>query len=356
MRIAITADTHLRRKDETPERYRALEFILEELTKKGIDHLIIAGDTFDKDFSNYADFEELCNRYPKVRVLLLPGNHDIEIGQRFFASKQIKVFEQPTVESIDDLELVFVPYRVGKTIDEVLVELRHDGKLPERWVLIGHGDYIGRGKEINPYEPGVHMFITRSAINEHKPLRVILGHIHKPSFTGRVVQLGSPYPIDISETGRRHFIVYNTATDEIEELIVPTDRICFVETLTVFPGDDEIDLVKTKIDEMVKSWGLSSEEMTKVRLRLRVCGYCCDKAALRDALQDHLANLGIAIYEDGPDLSELNVASDLDEQKVELLRRAIASIDRYTPDDSSASKDQIITKIMEIVFEEKKSR
>lgn len=354
MKIAITADAHLRRRDETPERYVALEKILEEISKLGITDLIIAGDTFDKESSNYSDFESLCNRYPHIRVVLLPGNHDPEIKQRFFGSKQIRVFEEPGVESINDLAFVFVPYRPVQTIDEVIAELKHNGRLPEKWVLVGHGDYIAGRKEINPYEPGSYMFITRSAIKEHSPLHVILGHIHKPSVIGAVIYPGSPHPIDINETGKRRFIVYDTAANEIEEVIVPTDRIYFIETLTVFPGDDEIEIMRRKIDSMVKTWNLSEEELRKAQLRLLVRGYCYDKQALTEALKNHLAKIGITLYDEGgPDFSELGVVSEVAEEKIGLLQRAIEKLDEYSLGEFSASKDDIIAKMMEFVFGKK---
>ena len=75
MTVALTADVHLRTKIDHPERYNALENILEQIEAEGIKILIIAGDLFDKDFRNYADFEKLCKKHPDVQLEIIPGNH-----------------------------------------------------------------------------------------------------------------------------------------------------------------------------------------------------------------------------------------------------------------------------------------
>ena len=49
MKIAVTADVHLTTREDNPERFNALEDILGSLEGLGIEHLIIAGDLFNKD-------------------------------------------------------------------------------------------------------------------------------------------------------------------------------------------------------------------------------------------------------------------------------------------------------------------
>tara|TARA_Y100000310_G_C20324759_1_gene642424 strand:+ start:549 stop:722 length:174 start_codon:yes stop_codon:yes gene_type:complete len=55
MKIAITGDVHLTRKSEHPERYNAIENIMDQLIANNIDNLIIAGDLFDADTNNYSE-------------------------------------------------------------------------------------------------------------------------------------------------------------------------------------------------------------------------------------------------------------------------------------------------------------
>ena len=72
MKIAITADVHLRTEGEHPERYAALENILEQTRDIDIKHLIIAGDLFDTEFQNYSEFETLCTKYDDLDLFIIP--------------------------------------------------------------------------------------------------------------------------------------------------------------------------------------------------------------------------------------------------------------------------------------------
>ena len=81
MKVAVTADVHLRTRLDHPERYNALENIFEQIEAEGIHTLIIAGDLFDKDFCTYVQFERLCRAHPSVHVHIIPGNHDSGIGE-----------------------------------------------------------------------------------------------------------------------------------------------------------------------------------------------------------------------------------------------------------------------------------
>ena len=69
MKIAITADVHLASFSETPERYNALEDMINQVLAENIDKLFICGDLFHQDFNNYTDFEKLASLfYKKVQI------------------------------------------------------------------------------------------------------------------------------------------------------------------------------------------------------------------------------------------------------------------------------------------------
>ncbi len=59
MKIAITSDNHLRKKDEYPERWNALKDIVKQNEDLGVDILVIAGDLFDKDYVNYSEIDSI---------------------------------------------------------------------------------------------------------------------------------------------------------------------------------------------------------------------------------------------------------------------------------------------------------
>ncbi len=62
MKIAFTADVHLTSRKIHPERFKALDTILTQMKKEGCTILIVAGDLFDKDLRNYAEFDAICKK------------------------------------------------------------------------------------------------------------------------------------------------------------------------------------------------------------------------------------------------------------------------------------------------------
>ena len=78
MKLALTADIHLTSRAEHPERFAALENILDQMSASAISILIVAGDLFDASSKNYAELEEICKRpvYRDIEFLIIPGNHD----------------------------------------------------------------------------------------------------------------------------------------------------------------------------------------------------------------------------------------------------------------------------------------
>ena len=97
MKIAITADCHLTTIEDHPERYQAFENILDQLVKRNIEVLIVAGDLFDKGMTNYADFEGICRKkkYQTIQIRVLPGNHDPNLKEGNFTAPNINVISEP---------------------------------------------------------------------------------------------------------------------------------------------------------------------------------------------------------------------------------------------------------------------
>ncbi|HOK55780.1 MAG TPA: metallophosphoesterase family protein [bacterium] len=355
MKIAITSDVHLKNCSESPERYNALENIFSKITHKGISELIIAGDLFDKDYNNYSDFDELCKKYPNVSVSIIPGNHDYKIENRFFAATNIKVITEPQIKEIDGLPILFLPYNPEKSMDEVIVEFSHRNTFPERWILIGHGDYITINKELNPYEPGFYMPLTAMTVNNYNPAKVILGHIHKHSEFGKVVYPGSPCGLDINETGKRRFLIYDTQSLVLEYETVETDVIYFNETILMYPMDDEISYLKDRFYEIIQKWQLSEDELKKVKLRLFLKGYTKDKNVITQNLVQIVRDKGIEFYDSsGPDTSELKILKETDRERILLLNKVkikieniVKSIDKR---ECVSSTDDIMKKVMELIF------
>lgn len=179
MKIALTADIHLISQIKTPERFSALQSILNDMKQEQIDNLIIAGDLFNEDQSNVSEIETLLKDYPKFSIHIIPGNHDENLRNSHFTGEQFHIYEEPVVIKLGNIDFGFIPYQKNKTMGKNISQIQKeiDGK---DWILISHGDFYSVRKEQNPIEPGEYMPLTRKDLSRFKPKLTFLGHIHKP--------------------------------------------------------------------------------------------------------------------------------------------------------------------------------
>jgi DNA repair exonuclease SbcCD nuclease subunit len=327
MKIAITADLHLRSREQRPERFAALENIFAQLRAMQAQTLIIAGDLFDAQFDNFAEFEALC-RQPEnrsIQVLIIPGNHDPNLTQAAFTAENVRVFSQPELVAPEPggANFLLIPYRDGRSMGDVLSAFQ--GQLqPRRWVLVGHGDWMGNARAAKTYESGVYMPLSQRELDIFAPARAFLGHIHAPSDGPIVWYPGSPCGMDISETGRRRFLVYDPASNYVETRLVDTQMIFFNRAFTVYPVEDEAAALTEMLQSWIADWGLAPGERSKVRVRVRLNGYATDKNRLKQAV---LSNLDGCQLESEPDLADVSVTTDIRRgQVVDLVRKKIAEL------------------------------
>ena len=306
MRIAITADLHLTTRNRNPERFNGLTNILNKLLDLEIETLIVAGDLFDEAIHNYVEFDALCDQtnYRKIRIVVIPGNHDFLLNQKFFTAQNVQVVSQPTLIHFDEdgLKFLLLPYVMNKTMGEFIAE--KSSKLPtNRWVLIGHGDWTERMNKPNPYEPGVYMPLTKIDVENFKPTRVILGHVHRPIDIGILHNPGSPCGLDIRETGRRRFLIIDSQSGTIKSEPVDSDFIFFNEVVTVLPIEDEIEQITKDVERRIEKWQLSESEIPKVSVQVKVRGFSSNKRKLMQAIKEGFKKF--QFYKDHePDLSE----------------------------------------------------
>lgn len=355
MKIAFTADLHLTSRKAHPERYRSLENILQQMHDDKIDTVIVGGDLFNESCQNYSDFEAIC-RDPKnwgIRFFVLPGNHDPHIEEKVIAAENVRVITQPLVESFGSsrLTFLFVPYTNDMTMGEAVAAYR--SKLPrDEWVLIGHGDWVEGMKESNPLEPGVYMPLTRTDVEMFRPNRVLLGHIHKPTDRGIVYYPGSPCSLDVTETGRRRFLVMDTETKTLTPRIVQTDTLYMNESIVVLPVEDEDEQVRSLIKSMIAKWGITENEKSKIRLRLNVSGVVTDKRRLKKTLD--IALRGIPLYEDQEvDITGVSVTED--SERTEIARRVADHITElnWPSTGGEPDKDQILLEALHAIYGDK---
>lgn len=312
MKIAITADLHLTSLETHPERFHALNDILGKMVEQGIGHLIIAGDLFDASSQNYADFDALCReeRFRNLKLHVIPGNHDERLSPQLIAAPNVEIMSEPVLKPIAEsgLLFLFVPYLPGKTMGEMIAPFQTD--LPnQNWVLVGHGDWSEGLQEPNPLEPGVYMPLTRVDIEAYRPVRTFLGHIHKAATDGKVYYPGSPCPIDITETGHRKFLIFDTSNLSVQEQVVDADVLYFNESFVTLPVQNEMTLMRQKISDRIATWGLSEDEIPKVRVNVKVSGFTTDKRELLDVVTRGFK--AFQFYKNKlPDLSNVSVSDD----------------------------------------------
>ena len=308
MRIAITADVHLAIKGDYPERYNALENILGQIEAENIKTLLIAGDLFDRDFHNYTEFERLCKKHPKIQIHIIPGNHDAGISRKSIVSPNIQIYTVPTVIEIGPNSFLFVPYKEKTKMGEQIASLEDEMKGKE-WVLIGHGDYYGGVKELNPLEPGTYMPLSRENVVTFAPQAVFLGHIHKPVNWNNVYYAGSPCGLDIGETGKRRFLVYDTEDGTTVSMVVATYVLYFKESFVIVPLDNEVALLKQEIAKRIQSWNVDPSDYSKIIVKIEAIGYAMDRSAILSALKEDFDRF--RYYNDeGPLIDKLYMSSD----------------------------------------------
>jgi len=351
LKIAVTADLHLTHRKTHPERYRVLEEILHTMLKEKIDHLAILGDVFDADQKSYNEFEDLCrdSKFQKIQFLLLPGNHDPELSSRAMTAKNVQVFDQPGFPDPDlfRLPILFVPYKDKQNMGEAIALFVSDLK-PQSWILFGHGDWVQGMREINPYEVGVYMPLTRMDIERTRPKCVILGHIHKPTDESILHYPGSPCPLHINETGKRRFLVLDAASGAVTSHPVDSDMLYFQASLTILPLEDEKTFLLEQIRSILKEWNLSGTEKENAQIRIRGCGYTRDKSALSGIVQKEFE--GFRFYDDGPDLSEVFLSEDI--ELAEIAQRVTQVVEKHAllNEPDQPQKDQILLAALKTIY------
>lgn len=353
MKIAITADLHLTNRNQHPERFQSLENILSNLVATGVDSLIIAGDLFDSSLQNPAEFESLCHqeRFQALSLYLLPGNHDPSVSNADFALPNLKVISEPEIINFDDqaYPFLFIPYSEHKTMGEVLPNF-HEQLTPDRWNLVGHGDWSS-ALQPNPYEPGVYMPLTRTDIEIYRPASVFLGHIHEPLDLPPVYYPGSPCGLNITETGKRRILIYDTEERQVETRAVDSPVIYFNETLLIVPVENESEYIKEEVGNLISSWALSPEDNEKVLLRVTVKGFSADRSELAEVLKKEFREYELYDGQD-PDLTGVWISDDGELNSIAAsVKERINALD-WPPGIDEPSKDDIIFDALKVIYGE----
>ena len=318
------------------------------MSAEDIEALFISGDLFDKEFYNYSEFEGLCKKYSKIQLHIVPGNHDPSISKKSIVGDNIHIYTYPTALELDSKTFLFIPYEEKTSMGAKIADV--ENKIKEReWVLVAHGDYCGAVKERNPLEPGTYMPLSRKDMEKFKPRTVFLGHIHKPLSQNNVYYTGSPCGLDINETGKRRFFIYDTGSGSIVSRDVSTDVLYFNESFVVIPGKNEVSILSEEIKKRIALWNIDPSDHTKVRVRVEAKGYSTDRSAIQKKLKDGFERFKL-FKEEVPKIEGLFVSSD--RQLEAIAKRAIKLIDELDWDFSGdePTREQVKTAALSVIY------
>jgi len=351
MKIAFTADCHLTTQSKNPERFQALANIFKQCEENDVQLLVIAGDLFDQDLPNYAEFDELyhSSRAGDLTTVIIPGNHDQRLSQGTLLGEGLLVYSEPTLQPLDDSrKILFLPYQDKKTMGELIAPFA--GELQnQRWVLIGHGDWTAGRNTPDPYEKGLYLPLTRTDLDTYRPELVFLGHIHLAQQDQNLYYPGSPCPLDISETGLRRFLILDTDRGEVTSHQVDSPLLYFDEQFIMLPSENGLDLLLNEIRHRIKAWNLHKGWNKKVRLRVKVSGSSnLNRQEILKSIDKAFS--GYSYYNnEKPQVSDLIFSIDPDRIEISnQFKTWIEDLD-WKSDPNSPSKMEILDQALKII-------
>lgn len=191
-KLLIASDLHLS-VSEREYSFNVLREIIE--ISKDYDALFLLGDTFD----TFEDLKELKEEFISIieenKIYLLKGNHEnlkskgITLSQLNFPSN-ITVLEEISAFSIDDLDIVALPYNDKYSVNNEFLKLV-DSLKNEKRILLAHGIVEGTLWAIEENEASASIPID--IIKKSNVDLAIVGHIHKQMDT-RIENIEIVYP------------------------------------------------------------------------------------------------------------------------------------------------------------------
>jgi len=351
LKIALTADNHLTTQSRNHDRFQSFANILKQCGESKVKLLIVAGDLFDQSMPNYAEFEALYKKHrpPELTTAIIPGNHDEDLKQENISADGLIIHSEPQLLPLNKTwKILFVPYQKGQTMGRVIAQFAAEltGK---RWILIGHGDWSPGVRTPDTYEPGVYMPLTRSDLALYKPALVFLGHIHLPFDGEKVHYPGSPCPINVTETGLRHFLLLDLKQGSITPKLVDSPLLFFNERFVMLSRENELELLENQMKDRIESWKLPAGWEKRVQVQVKVAGFATDREAVKKTAREIFSPF--SFYKDGePDLEKLYHKLDPDREQIALsIQDWIEKLD-WTESSSQPSKTEILEEALKVIY------
>ncbi len=220
-KIVHTADVHL--SQDHPERWQALQTVLDLAQKKQADLVTISGDLFDDGFSAAKSRTKLRsvfsdNDFP---IVIIPGNHDQNSFEQglFFGDDAVILNQKQHKYSYQQTDIYGLPFEAMKSSDlfKKIHQLNQELEPKRTNILLFHGELLDQFFSQDDFgQEGKrrYMPLKLSYFEQTKFDYVLSGHFHR-SFNvqslpntrletgGWFVYPGSPVAITQKETGPR---------------------------------------------------------------------------------------------------------------------------------------------------------
>lgn len=289
MRIIHTSDIHLH--SDHPERFEALEKVIQKTKELKGDYLVIAGDLF-QDLESASEIftrlRALFNDLP-FKVIIVPGNHDypLYLTQRDLGNSAIVLNPENFVYQDNSNGITFFTIPYSETIVPETFPLNLAAttqRLPREFfnVFVYHGDLeevvlrVRARSKVTGDETGKAFSVNLGYLKKQGNINLVLaGHYHNASgdFSfgedGIFLYSGSPVSITKSDQGRRTIILVDIEIKKIKDFQRLPVETFYYESLTInLTGfeNDPVGLVVQKVEEEL-------QKNNSVRLLLYLKGF-----------------------------------------------------------------------------------
>ncbi|MEO0285527.1 MAG: metallophosphoesterase [candidate division WOR-3 bacterium] len=289
MRIIHTSDIHLHK--EHPERFEALERVIEKTKELKGDYLVIAGDLFQDPESAselFTNLRTVFNGLP-FKVIVIPGNHDytLYLTQRDFGNSAIVLNHENNIYQDIDFGVTFftIPYSTTIVPETFHLNLAATTQKLSREFLnifIYHGDLeevvlrVRARSKVTGEETGKAFSVNLVYITKQGNINLVLaGHYHNAygdfSFGdgGNFIYSGSPVSVTKSDQGVRSVNLVEIEDKRLKGFErVPLDTYYYKSLAINLTGfePDPVDAVTQRVREEFQKSGT-------VRLLFSVKGF-----------------------------------------------------------------------------------
>ena len=228
-KIALINDTHLGCRNDNPNYHEYIYKFWEEqffpyIEQNNIDTIIHLGDVLDRrkyvNFKTLQDFNErIVKRLNDYNVHIIVGNHDtyykntnnVNAPQELLS--QYHVYSQPTKVTIDDMNMLMIPWVTPENYDKTKMMLEQESAD----IVLGHLEIKGFEMFNGAYaDSGLERKLFR------RFEKVLSGHFHKKSDDGQIYYLGTQYQITWNDYEcPKGFHIFDTETRELTRVPNP---------------------------------------------------------------------------------------------------------------------------------------